>query len=160
MTRKIGAYSTVLTATPAVDTSAYSAGDLIGTAEIALPLAVRGDGLRPASGIIQAVIITDLADQSASIDVYFFDRELTNTTFTDNNPFDPSDIDLLTLIGVASLTSHRSLNDNSNSQLLNIGLPFVLPATSHTLYVVLVSIGTPTFGTTSDLTLRVAILQD
>ena len=160
MTRKIGAYSTVLTATPAVDTSAYSAGDLIGTAEIAFPLAVRSDGLKEASGIIQAVIITDLADQSASIDVYFFDRELTNTTFTDNDAFDPSDIDLLTLIGVASLTSHRSLNDNSNSQLLNIGLPFVLPATSAILYAVLVSRGTPTFATASDLTLRVAILQD
>ncbi len=160
MTKKIGAYSTVLTATPAVDTSAYGDGDLIGLSEIALPLAVRSDGLKPASGIIQAVIVTDLADQSADLDVYFFDRELTNTSFSDNDAWDVSDVDLLTLIGVASLTSHRSLSDNSNSQLLNIGLPFVLPATSHTLYVVLVSRGTPTFGTASDLTLRVAILQD
>ena len=160
MTRKIGAYSTVLTATPAVDTSQYSDGDLIGAAEIALPVAVRGDGLRTASGIIQAVIVTDLADNSANIDVYFFDRELANTTFSDNAAWDVSDVDLLTLIGVANLTDHRSLSDNSNSQLLNLGLPFVLPATSATLYAVLVSRATPTFGTSSDLTLRVAILQD
>ncbi len=160
MTRKIGAYSTVLTATPAVDTSQYSDGDLIGTAEIALPLAVRSSGVREASGIIQAVIATDLADNSANLDVYFFDRELTNTTFSDNDAWDVSDVDLLTLIGVANLSDHRSLSDNSNSQLLNIGLPFVLPATSHTLYVVLVSRGTPTFGTASDLTIRIAILQD
>ena len=160
MTRKIGAYSTVLTSTPAVDTSAYADGDLIGVAEIALPVAVRGDGLKPASGIIQAVIVTDLADNSADLDVYFFDRELTNTTFSDNDAWDVSDVDLLTLIGVANLTDHRSLSDNSNSQLLNIGLPFVLPATSAILYAVLVSRGTPTFATASDLTLRVAILQD
>ena len=160
MTRKIGAYTTVLTATPAVDTSAYSDGDLIGAAEIALPLAVRADGLKEASGIIQAVIATDLADNSADLDVYFFDRELTNTTFSDNDAWDVSDVDLLTLIGVANLSDHRSLSDNSNSQLLNIGLPFVLPATSTILYAVLVSRGTPTFATASDLTLRVAILQD
>ena len=160
MTRKIGAYSTVLTATPAVDTGAYTSGDLIGAAEIVLPLAVRSDGLKEASGIIQAVIATDLADNSANMDVYFFDRELTNTTFSDNDAWDVSDVDLLTLIGVAALTDHRSLNDNSNSQLLNIGLPFVLPATSAILYAVLVSKATPTFATSSDLTLRVAILQD
>ena len=160
MTRKIGAYSTVLTATPAVDTSAYSDGDLIGTAEIALPLAVRADGLKEASGIIQAVIVTDLADQGADLDVYFFDKELTNTTFSDNDAWDVSDVDLLTLIGVANITDWRSLSDNSNGQLFNIGLPFVLPSDSTTLYVVLVSRGTPTFVTTSDLTIRIAILQD
>ena len=160
MTRKIGAYSAILTATPAISTDIYADGDLIGSAEISLPLAVRADGLAESSGIIQAVIITDLAAQGADIDVYFFDRELANTTFTDNAAWDISDVDLLTLIGVAAIIDWRTLNDNSNGQLLNLGLPFVIPANATALFAVIVSRGTPTYVTSLDLTLRVAILQD
>ena len=160
MTRKIGAYSTILTATPAISTDIYADGDVIGSAEISLPLAVRADGLVESSGIIQAVIVTDLAAQGANLDIYFFDRELTNTTFTDNGSWDISDIDLLTLIGVGAITDWRTLNSNSNGQLLNLGIPFVIPAGATTLFAVMVSRGTPTYTTSLDLTLRVAILQD
>lgn len=160
MTRKIGAYSTVLRATPAIDTSAYASGDLIGSAEIFLSLAVRADGLVEKSGIIQAVLVTDLGAQGANLDIYFFDRKLINTTFTDNAAWDVSDVDILTFIGVAAITDWRTLGSNSNGQLLNLGLPFILPANSTTLYAVIVSRGTPTYASTSDLTLHVAILQD
>lgn len=160
MTRKIGAYTTVLSATPTIDTNVYGNGDLIGSEEIALALAVRSDGLRAASGIIQSVIVTDLGAQAADLDVYFFDTELTNTTFTDNGAWDVDDTDLLNLIGVAAVTDWRSLADNSNGQALNLGMPFTLLASMTTIYAVLISRGTPTYASTTDLTLRVAILQD
>jgi len=156
---KVGAYSVILTATPAIDTSAYANGDLVGSSEIALSPAVLASGLRPSSGVIQSVIIVDEDAQEISLDVYFFDTELVNTTFTDNAAFAPADADLDFLIGVAAVTDWKSQSSNSVGQELNLAMPFELAAGQTTLYAVLVTRGAPTYAA-AGLTLRVAILQD
>ncbi|KKK88178.1 hypothetical protein LCGC14_2745790 [marine sediment metagenome] len=156
---RTGSYLVVLTSTPTINTGAYATGDLIGSSEISLTPAVLGNGVTVASGVIQSVVIIDEDAQEVQIDVYFFDAEPSNTTFTDNSAFAPTDADLDALIGVASVTDWKSQSTNSMGQVLNLGMPFELAVSSTTIYAVLVSRGAPTYAATG-LTLRVAIFQD
>ncbi|KKN77959.1 hypothetical protein LCGC14_0355240 [marine sediment metagenome] len=154
---RVGGYTKIVEATPAVEaTPDYSAGDLLG-GKIIFANAVRGSGHH--SGVVQSVVITDLAKQSINIDVLLFDTEPTNTTFTENGAFDVDDTDILNLVGVALVSDWKAFNDNSMGQALNLGIPFDL-GTGTTLWAVMVSRGTINLGATSDITLRVGILQD
>lgn len=157
--RKVGGYTTVLTATPVIDNGAYAAGDLMGFSEIPLMPATLDTGLAVSTGMIQAVIIIDDDAQEVNLDVYFFDSEPSGTTFTDQAAFNPVDADLHALIGVASINDWKSQSNNSIGQALNLGMPFSLAAGSSTLYAVLVTRGAPTYAV-DGLTLRVMILQD
>ena len=159
MHRKTGAYRTVLTAVPTLDTNVFAAGELVGSAEIELAPAANVDGIVPSSGVIQSVIIIDEDAQAVNLEVYFFDAEPANTTFTENSAFSPADTDLDALIGVAAVSTWFALNDNSVGQVLDLAMPFVLAVGLRTIYAVLVTRGTPTY-TATGLTLRVAIQMD
>ena len=115
----------ILEATPTIETSAYDIDDLIGEKiEFSDALPRTRD-----SGIIQSVIITDLAKQNAVMDVAFFTADPGNTTFTDNEALAIDDADLVNLIGVAKVADWISFNDNSRGQAFNLpGMPFVLVA--------------------------------
>lgn len=157
--QRIGGFTQVESLTPTIETDAYVAGDLIGT-KLSFANAVRGvGGGSNETGLLQSVIITDLAKQSANLDVVFFDTNPSNTTFTDNAAFDPHDTDLLTIIVVVAVTDWKDFNDNSIGQTLNLAIPFDLGGDT-TLYAAIVSRGTPTYASTSDLTVRVGILAD
>ena len=155
---RIGGYATVVEEALTVDTNAYATGDLIG-GKITLENAALIDNLNPTTGIIQSVVITDLAKQSVALDVVFWDTDPSNTTFTDNSALDISDTDLPNLIGVASVTSWFAFNDSSAGQALNLSIPFQVARNQHAIYAAIVSRGAPTYGA-SDLTLRVGIFQD
>ncbi len=160
MGERIGGHTQIVQATPVCNiTAPYASGDLIG-GKLTLTDAARfGDKLRPGTGIIQSVILTDLAKQSADLDVVFFDSDPSATTFTDQAALDIDDADLVKIIGVASVTSWAAFADNSAGQLLNVGLAFDLgQATS--IFAAIVSRGTPSFASESDLRLRTFILQD
>lgn len=145
-------------ATPTIDTSAYAAGDLIGSAVIELENAVGGDtGSALVGGLVQSVVVTDLSKQSANLDVVFFDADPTNTTFSDNDAFDPDDADILNIFGTAAVIDWSDFNDNSEGQTLNLAMPFVLDSGS-SLWAVLVSRGAPTYSATA-LTLRVGVFS-
>ena len=127
--------------------------DLIG-GKIELANAVWSAG---SGGLIQSVVITDLAKQSITKDVIFFDADPTGTTFTENGAFDIHDADLVRIIGVASVSTRFPFNDNSFGGAFNLAIPFVLAGTS--LFVAVVERGAGNYVSTSDLTLRVGILQ-
>ncbi len=140
------------------DGAAYATGDLVGTKEVELKLPGENySDTQRRGGLIQSVILTDTAKQTENVDIVFFDREPSNTTFTDNAAFDPHDTDLPDIIATVSITDWKSFNDNSHGQALQLAIPFVLDAGS-TLYAVVVSRGAPTY-TASSLTLRVGVLE-
>jgi hypothetical protein len=142
-----------LEATPTIDTSAYAAGDLMGSAAIELPLAAAQS---KRGAIIQSVLLCDDAAQTADIDVLFFDDEPeTDFSSMDNAAADIDDADLHKLVGCVSVTDWKSFNDNSMGQSLNVALPFVLAAGP--LWAVLVSRGAGTYAATG-LTLRVGVM--
>ena len=159
MSNRVGFTRTVKT-TPTIGTSAYASGDLIGP-KLTFENACRqkSEGGDEGTGLIQSVVLTDLAKQDVSIDVIFFDTDPSNTTFTDNAPFDVADADLPNIIGVAQITTYADFNDNSVGWAANLELPFDLKSRSNSLYAAMVSRGSPTYAA-SDLTLRVGIMQD
>lgn len=124
----------------------YSTGDLVGGLLTILESAV--------GGLIQSVIITDLAKQNIAKDVVFFDTNPSNTTFTENATLDIDDADLLDVIGVVPVLDWFSFSDNSIGQALNLAIPFV----NTPLYAALVERGTANYASTSDLTIRIGIL--
>ena len=165
---KVGGFTAVVEATPTVSTSpAYTSGDSVG-GKISLSPAVRAISTPQVvvgTGTITSVIITDKAKQSAEIDVIFFDTDPSNTTVTDNGALTIHDTDLLNIVGIANVNTWKDFVDNSaGTTSATIAYPFVLNETSGTadttLYVALVTRGTPTFASTSDITLRVGILMD
>jgi len=144
--------------TPTVDTSAFASGDLIGAAALVFNNATSGDSSSAGTrgGVIQSVVITDLAKQSANLDLVIFDANPSNTTFTENSAFDPHDTDILNIIGVVAITDWKAFSDNSAGVANNLAIPFILD-TGNVLYGALVSRGAPTYAAT-DLTIRLGII--
>lgn len=159
----------VVESTPTIDTNIYTSGDLVGT-KISLTPAVRAielPSIIKGTGTIVSVIITDLGKQDATIDVVFFDTDPSNTTFTNNTALTINDTDLLNIIGLATIDTWKDFVNNSvGITSAAIAFPLVLQETTTpttpdtTLYAAMVTRGTPTYASTTDLTLRVGILVD
>ena len=152
----------VVEATPTIQASTYGSGDSIGSAVIALSGSTIGDEGTSAElygGYIQSVIVTDLGKQSANLDIEFFDKNPSATSFTDNSAIDINYADLINIIGTVAITDWKDFNDNSQGQALNLTLPFVLEEGNTILYAAIVSRGVPNYTSTTDLTLRVSVLS-
>ena len=136
--------------------AAYATGDLVGGLLNIGGIAgeVVGSGPSFGGGLIQSVVITDLAKQSITKDVVFFDTHPANTTFTENSALDIADADLVDVLGVVQVADWFAFNDNSIGQALNLAIPF----SDTPLYAAIVERGAPTYASTSDLTIRVGIL--
>ena len=145
----------VVEAAPTVDTSAYATGELIGGKLTLTNAAAFG----LFTGIINNVTIIDKDKEAADLDVVFFDTNPASTTFTDQAAFDPADADLLNIICTVSVTTDVSFSDNGMSYANNVNCPFQTSA-STIIYAAIVSRGSPTYTSSSDLLLRVGILQD
>ena len=142
-----------LQVTPTISTSIYAAKEAIGGL-YTFAGAVRSSG---GSGRIVAIQIHDKDQEKAGVDLVFFDR--TFTAPTDNAVFDPTDAELATVVGVVSVVAghYADFNDNSVAHVA-VDLPFVLNGTD--LFAGVVARGTPTYGTTSDITISLTIEQD
>ena len=158
--QQTGGFTKVFSATPTVDASNnYATGDNMGGL-ITLTNVGRLHRLIDSRGIIQSVVITDLSGQNLDIDVIFFDTNPTNSTFTDNVAQTIVDADLLTIIGVANVTTWAAFVANGVGVAVNLGITFDLGVANGELYCALVARGAHNLESTSDLTLRVGILQD
>jgi hypothetical protein len=146
--------------TPTISTSIYASGDVVGGSSNALEFAnaVRVAG---GSGMIQSILLLDkTAAVRQPFDLLFFDRQI--TAQADQAPVAISDADMAYCLGIVSIGAYNvafpATALNSISTLTNVGLPIVCNGTS--LYVVMVTRGTPTYVASSDLTLTLCILQD
>lgn len=144
--------------TPTVDTAgAYAAGDCIGGKLTFSSAANRSGG----GGVIRSVIVTDLADQKADIDLLLFDSDPSNGTYTDQAAVDVDDADIVKVIGQISVATanYKSFADSAAAALAGVDAAFQLSGSAN-LYGLLVCRGTPTYVSTSDLTIRLVIEQD
>lgn len=143
----------------AISTSAYAAKDAVGGL-LTFANAVRDTG---GTGRIESLVLVDLASNFAELDLLLFDRSPVadgTSTVTDNAVFDPVDNDLGFFIGHVPISraDYADLNDNAVASIPGIGLPIRCEATS--LFGVLVARDTPTYASTGDLALTLAIAQD
>lgn len=152
-------------ATPVISASAvYASGDVIGAAMTFTALG-RGQNL---GGVVRQAIITDRAKQtSASLELWLFNAAPTLVN-ADNGVFDITDANLeaAQCIGVIDFAAAnwKSTNSNAvNSGTINGSPPdcAYLPAAANgNIYGVLVSRGTPTYATISDLVVRLYVTKD
>ncbi len=149
----------VVSASPTCDTSAYADGDLIG-GKLSFSNASR---FSAGSALLQNALLVDKAAQSANIDLILFDADPTGTTFTDQSAFDVADADLDKIVAVIRFGSYGdwvTFADNGIAQYTPPGGVPIKLTTGTTLYGALVSRGTPTFASSSDLKARLVLVQD
>lgn len=141
-------------ATPTITAGAYAAGDAVGGK---LEFTVANNGAN--RGVVVSATLIDKAKQNIEADLFLFSADFTPTA--DNDPFDPSDADLLNCIGVIKFASgdYFSANDNSVA-FVNKTLPFTLTPPGVILYGQLVTRGAPTYASTSDIKVLLGVLQD
>jgi len=144
----------VITQTPTITAGAYSANDAVG-GKLTFANAVRNAG---GVGYIEDVIIVDYDKENAELILVCFDADFTPTA--DNAAFDPSDADLLNAIGWLYIGAgdYKGFSDNSMATVSNQPLQFKLSAGNTSLYCQLMNgSGTPTYTSTGDLTVKLAI---
>ena len=90
-----------------------------------------------------------------SIDLVLFNATISAPT--DSSPFDPTDAELLTCVGVISITTWADFNDNSVASRFSLGLTANLAGTSLFGALVARSAGTLTNG---DIQVAVTITQN
>jgi hypothetical protein len=135
--------------------SAYASGQAIGGL-ITLSNAARVAG---GSGLIQSVLVDTKSAQTTSTDVVLFSANPSASTCTDKTAFSVAAADFDKVIGVAHVTDWTSLGTPSVGQAQNLAVPFALTSGS-TIYACAVTRGTPTFSSTSDVTVAVRILRN
>jgi hypothetical protein len=136
-----------ITVTPALDTNAYTANDVL------FPTIELDFGNQLVSGVIKHASILDTDDQaSQTITLYFAGS--TFTLGTANSAISISDADAEKLLGTAAVTTSTDLIGSRFGQNTDIGLPFTV--NSGSLFVAASTGGTGTHSA-SGLKLRVTI---
>lgn len=159
----------VIVITPTVSTTpAYTAGDQVGGLN-RIAEAANHDG---GTLLLQSLTIIDKGKQKSALTLFLFD-DVPTITSVDNGAFDLTDVQAaLSCLGHVLIPSANYQDSSSNSiaTVLNIGLllrsnagknAVALPsgATPRDLWCVLMTTGTPTYVSTTDLVLKLGIEQ-
>jgi hypothetical protein len=148
--------STAVTLQPTVTAAAYSANNCVG----GLLTFTNAFGAAQ-SGVLESVTLSlKTGSVTAGFKLYLFNANPSNTTWTDKASPSINAADVGKLIGPPlSLTAYD--NGLGTHTLYGIdGIGRQLSSANTSLYGVLVTTGTPTFASTSDVYITVQILQD
>lgn len=152
--------------TPTITAGAYSSGQAIG-GKLTFPNVCNQ---MQGSTTIQSIQILDLSKQKSAIDVVFFIADFTPTA--NGSTFNPSGADALNARAVSIAASdYMDFSAQSLATIRNVGLALVTPQAGATstgaiavrptiIYAQLVSRGTPTFTSTTALTVTVQFYLD
>ena len=136
---------------------AYTSGDQLGDVlTLSNALDTSSD-----TGAVLSVQVVDKAKQNSAFDIIFF-NSLPTVTSADNDALSISDSEMADkYIGRVSVPAANYVNSAacSDATVLGIGLGVQGLLTQH-LYAVCQVLGTPTYTSTSDLVIKVSIVQD
>lgn len=144
--------------TPTVTTgSAYASGNVVGGLLTFGPLVRRESG----GGILNTVILRDKSGQAGTYDLFLFDQNPTNSTFTDKSAVAINTADLSKVIGVLTIAAVKlgAASTMGVSTLNSANLSFKLTSGS-TIWGVLVVRGTPTYAGASDVSVDLVVVPD
>jgi hypothetical protein len=151
---QVGGKTAKVSVSPTVTAAAYATGNVVG-GKITFSAALLAAG----SGVLESIWLKIKTVQTATFQLSLFDSNPTNSTWTDKAAPAINVADLPFLIGTYALGPASSVlgtetiyNLNAIAQAINAG--------ATTLYGILTVTGTPTFGSTSDVTISLGILQD
>lgn len=139
----------IITIPLTIDTAAYSTGDVVG-GEIVIPATN--------SGLILSVSVFDDDNEGVQLDLFFFDGDLTGTSgYTNNAAFAINAADKSKLIGVVSIATTDYFAVGSDKMAMKTPVNIPIGASGGRLIVVIRS--TTTFTATTDLILKIGILE-
>ena len=138
------------TVTPTITAGAYSAGDVIGGLLTFFLANTRG-----ADGIVRSVRIADRDDEKAAVKLWLFAEQ--PITIADNAAFAPTDNDISKCIGVLAFAAadYTTAATGWNAFVAKHEQGIDFTDTNGTLWGYLVADATPTYGTTTDLTITI-----
>jgi hypothetical protein len=141
-----------ITVTPTVTAGAYSAKDVVG----GLLTFANAASVYRGSGILRKITITNDAFVANLLNLSLFNAA--PAVIADNAPFDPSDAEMKTCIGVIPIVAADYLigTDNAIATKL-VEFPYVLAAGGTSLFGYLWCVATPTFVATTDTTVKLTI---
>lgn len=159
----------IFTVTPTISTTpAYTAGDCLGGLQT-ISNAARFSG---GGGVITSVTVLDKSpSQRAAFDIFLFNGSITATT--DNAAFVPTDADAAKCVGVISIltTDYNTAfvgavnsvafkpDTKTNTLPQAMAIPYYCSG-STTLYAQLVTRGTPTYTSTTDIVVQLNCTLD
>jgi hypothetical protein len=148
-----------VTKTPTISTSAYTIGySLGGVIDFGAIARASGGGV----SILSATIL-DKAQKNAQIDLFLFNADPSNGTYTDHAAPTVSTTDLLMCRGVISFSAYANFGTatvtTSVCSVPNVGLDIVLNGTQH-LYGIMLIRTAVTYATTSDITVTLEYVPD
>jgi hypothetical protein len=141
-------FGALIEVTPTVDTSAYGSGDHVG--DLQTLSGVNADGGQAC--FLRTLVVVDKAKQKAALSVLFFDESQTIAS-SDNGALDITDAEMVDkCIGYVAVAAadYKDLNANSVATVKDVGL-MLKPKKDGKLYAIVLSGGTPTYGSASDL---------
>ena len=143
----------VISLTPTVDTAIYASGDQLGSL-----MTLSGGLISMRSGILESLSIVDKSKQKSVLNVLFFSSTPTIVS-VDNAPLDITDAEMAAkCIGYVPVAA-ADYKDIANSSIASVrALNLVLNRTDTSdLCALILSGGTPTYTSTSDLVLKFGI---
>lgn len=113
------------------------------------------------SGLLQSIVINSKSVQTAGFKLAVFNANPTASTFTDNVAPSINSADVNKLIGIYDLsgTYSSALGTHTIYQYDSIGKLFAIPSGT-ALYGALLTTGTPTFSSNTDVTVALSIIKD
>jgi hypothetical protein len=148
---EVGGNAITISPTVTVDTSANSAGDVLGS-KLTLTSAARVSG---GTCILDTILVEEKGSQAAVLDILIFGQDPSNGTYTTNGAFTANDTDMGFLIARVHVASTDYVATGGYTTANLGGLGRVLTATGGAnLFAVIVTSGTPTYSATSSLKVR------
>lgn len=138
---EVGSWSDLIVVTPAIAAAAFSANDIVG-GKLTLPGAVR---VAAGKGKITGLKLVDTSKQNADLLVFIFGADLAGS-YADNDAEAVTAADWLKWIGTIKILS-TDYEEMANASLVDLGFELdVKAAAGTTLYALIVTTGTPTYG--------------
>jgi hypothetical protein len=152
---QVGGKTSQVSVTPTLTaSSAYTAGNCVGGL-----MTFSSILLAAGSGVLQTLVLQCKSTQTATFKFYLYSANPSSSTFTNKSAPSINSADIAKLIGFWTLSTPDSGQGTHTIYVVD-GVGHALNVGATTLYGVLVTTGTPTFASTSDINMVLAVLED
>lgn len=141
---------------PVISAASYSAGDCVGGLQV-INVATRDAGL---GALLESIVLIDAAAQSADLIFVFFKNEPNAAGLIDATPAVIDAADYNKIIATHAITSAEYSNVGAVS-VASVGsiAKMLTSGDQPDLFLTIIAVGTPTYGSSSDLIINLGLMQ-
>lgn len=139
--------------TPTITAGAYSANDAVGGK-------LQFKGVPAEHGLLHSITLIDKANQKAAMVLVLYDDDF--TADTDNAAYSVESGDIDNIVGVVEIAAadYITVGSIAIATVRGLSLPIKNNKNEGTTYAQLMTTGTPTYASTTDLIIKLGILRD